>query len=100
MSDNKGSSSSQGSGSNGKNKYESLIPAKKKIVSNMVYKTVAGRGNNNGKKKNESLLLPPKEHVSTKMGKYLVQSVASAINNKNNKINPKNDDDDDEAPSS
>lgn len=52
------------------------------------------RGNNNGKKKNESLVLPPREHVSTKMGKYLVQSVTSAINNKNNKVNPKNDDDD------
>ncbi|KAK1404058.1 hypothetical protein POM88_003663 [Heracleum sosnowskyi] len=51
-------------------------------------------GNNNGKKKNESLVLPPREHVSTKMGKYVVQSVASAIKNKNSKVNPKNDDDD------
>lgn len=51
------------------------------------------RGNNNGKKKNDSLVLPSREHVSTKMGKYLVQSVTSAINNKNNKVNPKNDED-------
>lgn len=41
MSDKEGSSSTQGSGSYGK-KYESLIPAKKKIVSTMVGKKVAG----------------------------------------------------------
>lgn len=64
MSDKEGSSSTQGSGSYGK-KYESLIPAKKKIVSTMVGKKVAGY-------------------------------VTSAINNKNNKIKPKNGDDDDE----
>ena len=42
MSDKKGSSSTQGSGSSGKKVYESLLPAKKKLVSTRMLEKGAG----------------------------------------------------------